>query len=298
MNPFQDRALQYLHSGLGFPIPSAYPYEKFPPLKGWTGRNGKEPDEAQVSFWIDRYPDSNILLRMAPDVIGIDVDHYDDKRGADTLRDIAQKHGRLPVTMVSTARTLPSGIYWFRLHPWMDSDAMRDPGEHIEVIRYGHRYAVAPPSWHPGARARYRWTQRGTVVPVKANLALLPTEWYVHLTRGCSCFDVERAERKMMMRRVMNRPSGEAGRKAAREDLTKASEALSHASPGSRNNMLSSIAGRFLLYDSVLNGVLDDVEIMFKLYHAGLAAGLEKHETDNTIRSARDWAIREGMNRE
>jgi len=246
----------------------------------------------QVESWRKNYPDSNILLRMAPDIIGIDVDMYDDKRGAHTITEIAAKHGELPTTAVSTARTLPSGIYWYRLSQWMDTDKMRDPGEHVEVIRYGHRYAVVPPSWHQGARASYRWV--GGVVPTKESLPTLPTEWYVHLNRGCSCFEQERAERRRMTRRVMNRPTGEAGRVAAHNDLMSATHAIRIAGTGSRNNILSSIAGRFFLHDVIGNGVLDSGEVWDALRFASLDAGLNEQETTRTLRSAFDWATREG----
>lgn len=292
MDPYATAAEWYQHSGLGSPIPSMFPYEKRPPLGGYTGRDGIIPDDALVQKWTERYPDSNVLIRMAPNVIGIDVDNYDEKRGLDTLNAIEKAHGNLPRTPMSTARDEPSGIYWFRLAPWMESDKMRDPGEHVEVIRHEHRYAAAPPSWHSGARARYRWVDDFS--PQLGDLTQLPVEWYVHLTRGCGCFALERAERKQMMQRLNNRPKGEAGRLAARKDLDKAVEALRLSSAGTRNNMLSSIAGRFLLYDVVMNNVLSATEVVNHLSGAAQAAGLDKRETERTIESALAWALREG----
>jgi len=91
MTPYATQALAYLSSGLGWPIPSAFPFEKHPPLAGWTGRNGKRPTNYQVEGWADQYPNSNILLRMAPNVIGIDVDSYADKHGGETLSGIADR---------------------------------------------------------------------------------------------------------------------------------------------------------------------------------------------------------------
>lgn len=292
MNPYQETALTYLGSGLGYPIPSAFPYEKHPPIGGWTGRQGATPTPADVLGWTETHPDSNILIRMAPDVIGIDVDHYDGKHGYDTLKAISRAHNHLPPTHVSSARDMPSGIYWFRLAPWMDTDGMRDPGEHVEVIRYGHRYACAPSSWHPGIRARYQWSEGH--MPMRWELGLLPTEWYVHLNRGCDCFEQERAESKRQMTRIMNRPSGSSGVNAALHDLSMASNTLRQASPGMRNNMLSSIAGKFLMFDVVINEVLDAATVMTILYDAGVSAGLEPEETKRTIESALEWAVREG----
>jgi hypothetical protein len=295
MNPYRTQALDYFSSGLGYPIPSAFPLEKHPPLTGWTGRDGAIPSRKQVVLWMDDRPDSNILIRLAPDVIGIDVDDYDDKHGVDTLVNLERTHGELPHTHASSARDFPSGIYWFRVKPWMDTDKMRDPGEHIEVIRYEHRYAVAPPSWHQGARSYYRWSEGH--MPSLGDLAFLPVEWYVHLTRGCECYEMERAERRGMMRRLNNRPKGEVGAQAARNDLTEAAEAMRIAGVGGRNNLLSSIAGRFILYDVVLNEVLSLEEVTFMLVAASEEAGLDQREAKRTIQSAIDWAIREGQAR-
>jgi hypothetical protein len=290
--PYATAALAYLGGGLGSPIPSMFPFEKHPPLTGWTGRSGMVPNERTVQAWTETHENSNVLIRMAPDVIGIDVDDYDNKHGGASMVAIIERHGPIPYTHVSTARDLPSGIYWFRLTSWMESDKMRDPGEHVEVIRHEHRYAVAPPSWNSKARAYYRWVDG--VTPTRDDLGHLPIEWYVHLTRGCDCFALERAERRQMMQRLNNRPKGEAGRLAARKDLDKAVEALRLSSAGTRNNMLSSIAGRFLLYDVVMNNVLTSAEVTSHLSGAAHAAGLDIQETWRTLESAMAWALREG----
>ena len=290
--PYETQALQYLESGLGYPIPSAYPYEKFPPLTGWTGARGAIPTWEQVEAWTRHYSDSNILLRMAPDVIGIDVDDYDGKHGAQTIHSIEDHHGEMVRTHASTARLLPSGIYYYRLRPWMDTSKMRDPGEHVEVIRFEHRYAVCPPSWHSGVRARYRWSE--DVTPQKGDLAWLPTEWYVHLTRSCECFEEERQQRRYAMRRFTNRRPGEAGVGQAQADLLLACEALRHTAEGSRNNLLSSIAGRVYLYDVVSNEMLSWAEATQTMGTAAINAGLPPHEAKRTLESAWDWATREG----
>ena len=290
--PYASSALQILEGGLGYPIPSAYPYEKFPPITGWTGTRGGIPDWKQVNRWMEQYADSNLLLRMAPDVIGIDVDDYDDKQGAYTLAKIIGTHGPLPWTHVSSARPEPSGIYFFRLRSYMETNKMRDPGEHVEVIRFEHRYAVIPPSWHSGVRARYEW--RGDMVPQKGDLAWLPNEWYVHLVRACDCFEEEREQRRYAMRRFNNRRPGDAGRAQALADLDMACQALAHTSEGTRNNMLSSIAGRVFLYDVVSNRVLNPSEVGDILTDSAVLAGLDPTEVDRTLESAWQWAKKEG----
>ncbi len=291
-DPYANTALQILEGGLGYPIPSAYPYEKFPPITGWTGARGGIPDWDQVKVWTEKYPDSNVLLRMAPDVIGIDIDDYDDKVGMRTFLGIEKTHGVLPFTHASSARDFPSGIHFYRLRPWMETNKMRDPGEHVEVIRFEHRYAVAPPSWHSGVRARYRWSEG--ITPQKGDLAWLPTEWYVHMVRSCECFEEERQQRRYVLRRFNNRRPGDAGRAQALADLDMACGALAHTSEGGRNNLLSSIAGRVFLYDVVENEVLTAVEVARILTDSSEVSGLNPTEVKRTIESAWDWAMREG----
>lgn len=134
-------------------------------------------------------------------------------------------------------------------------------------------------------------------MPDRDDLGRLPLEWYVHLTRACDCFARERAERRAAMQRITNRSTGAAGKFEAERDLEKAVEALTMASEGGRNNLLSSIAGRFLLYDCVLNGVLTVNPTTDRLYTAAVEAGLEPREAERTIQSALDWAVREGESR-
>ena len=291
-DPYASHALQYLEGGIGYPIPSAYPYEKFPPLAGWTGARGGIPTEVHINAWRGQYGDSNVLLRLAPDVIGIDIDDYDDKQGWRTIQSISEHHADLPPTHGSSARDFPSGIYFFRLRQWMETNKMRDPGTHVEVIRFEHRYAVVPPSWHSGVRARYRWSEGAT--PIKDDLTWLPTEWYVHLTRSCECFEEERAQRRFAMRRFTNRRPGEAGVRQAKADLLLACEALRHTAEGSRNNLLSSIAGRVYLYDVVGNEVLSWADATGTMGRAAVNAGLPEHEAKRTLESAWEWASKEG----
>ena len=99
--PYQAQALNYLTSGLGSPIPSTMPYEKFPPVTGYTGRMGMVPGRDKVEQWMAEFPQSNILLRLSPHVVGIDVDHYDDKTGGDTIARASTPHGMLPATAYS-----------------------------------------------------------------------------------------------------------------------------------------------------------------------------------------------------
>jgi len=167
--PFKLTALEYHRRGwFPFPLP---PRDKFPPPEGATGKKNPilEDPLAQVTEYLGEHPhDSNVGLRMDHNVIGIDVDHYDDKHGADELAELEKKLGKLPSTWVSSARTDGhSGIRFFRI-PNSFLPGTKLGGKHglsfsgkaanaIDVVQYAHRYAMVGPSWHPGVGAEVRW---------------------------------------------------------------------------------------------------------------------------------------------
>jgi len=141
-------ALALLATGLGSPLPLPYGKKSSPPT-GWTGETAPYASAADVARWVAQRPDANIALRLAPDVVGIDVDAYDGRPGVETIADFEAKFGPLPPTWVSSARPAPSGIRWYVLPDGETSAGMGDLGPGCELIRAGHRYACVPPSLHP-----------------------------------------------------------------------------------------------------------------------------------------------------
>ena len=88
----------YLKNGFK-PIPVL---EKRPLAKGATGYKGSvTPDK--VSDWVKKYPDAATGI-VAEGFISIDVDHHDEKFGADQLLGLIEMMGDLPPTVSSTAR--------------------------------------------------------------------------------------------------------------------------------------------------------------------------------------------------
>lgn len=162
--------------------------QKFPPPSGFTGANGVEATPAQVSGWIAARADGNLAIRLPRNVIGIDVDDYGDKSGAATFAAREAEWGTLPTTVMTTSRgggasgirlyTIPTGLSWPNV-----------VGEHIDVIRHGHRYAVAAPSVHPSGAA-YRWITSDTRKPVEIprvdSLPALPDAWVSGLSMGAA----------------------------------------------------------------------------------------------------------------
>lgn len=136
------------------PLP---PGLKHPPPAGWTGWGGPMPSHADGQAWADG-PEGggNIALRAPRGVLGIDADTYK-PAGAQTMRELEARLGPLPATWISSARTDGSGIRWYRVPadiPGWHSKA----GEGVELVHFGHRYAVVWPSTNPHAGdAIYDW---------------------------------------------------------------------------------------------------------------------------------------------
>lgn len=186
-DPYAAAAVTYLKRGVGGPIPLPARRKKAPP-EGWTGYDAPYPSGADVHEWsTNGEANHNIALRLVETVIGIDVDAYESKPGAETLAARELELGPLPPTWVSTSRPMPSGIRLFRVPAgrcWADV-----VGPAVEVIHYGHRYIVAAPSIHPDTGEAYHWIgpDGGRVAgPELDHLPVLPAEWVTFLDRGPS----------------------------------------------------------------------------------------------------------------
>lgn len=154
LDPFGHAAQLYRAAGWRGTLPLPYG-RKTPPPDGFTGAAGAWPSEADVHAWIEDDRPRNIALRLPPGVIGLDIDAYDGRPGAETLAALERKLGRLPPTWRSSSRDDDphSGIRFYRV-PEGVTGMWAGPG--IDVIRYAHRYAVVWPSVHPSGRV-YRW---------------------------------------------------------------------------------------------------------------------------------------------
>lgn len=168
--PFGQAARLYRDAGWRGTLPlGREPNKKFPPpgdkRRGitFTGHGAPDPSPADIQAWLDG-PEArfNIGLRLPPGVIGLDVDAYGTKRGAESLATLIAAHGPLPPTWITSARTDGvSGIRLYRVPTEIDGREINWPGEagkHIEIIQTGHRYAVVWPSTNPEAdNAQYVW---------------------------------------------------------------------------------------------------------------------------------------------
>jgi hypothetical protein len=134
---------------------------------------------------LPKFKDFNIGWRLPYGVIGIDIDQYDDKHGADDLKELENDLGPLPSTWSSTARgDGPSRIYFFRV-PEDCGELRGSLSESIEVIQHHHRYAMVWPSVHAKTGNTYAWYNgvRSDTPPRLDLIADLPATWLEHLSK-------------------------------------------------------------------------------------------------------------------
>jgi hypothetical protein len=193
--PYRETAHDYLRSGLGYPFPLPYG-RKSPPPVGYTGYAGRPISGADAQTWIDSgHGSGNIGLHLDETVLGIDVDLYEGKPGAATMRDHVDRLGDLPPTYKSTSRTDGSGIFFFRVPPGRRWASVLGRG--VELTHRAARYPMVWPSIHPEGRV-VRWIgpdgQPFDGMPNVADLPDLPPAWVAWLDRGDVADRAEKAD--------------------------------------------------------------------------------------------------------
>lgn len=178
------------------PLPAK---KKSSPPDGYTGGPGADADKHQLIQWrfgetwknkSGTHQAGNIAIRMPDGVIGIDVDAYDGKPGAETFAKAKLEFGDLPDTWRSSARPAPSGIRFYRVPKglWARGKLEIDGKSGIDIVQRVFRYAVAPPSVHPDTGDTYTWfAPDGTpshTPPHIDELPYLPEAWVRHLDKG------------------------------------------------------------------------------------------------------------------
>jgi hypothetical protein len=182
VNPFAHAYADYHGKGWTGTLPLPYAKKKSPPAD-YTGYSGAYPSWADLHTWADDGP-RNICQRMRADVVGIDVDAYAGKSGADTLANLVKAFGALPATYMSTSRD--DGISGIRYYRVPSGAALISALPGIEFIQAHHRYAVVWPSIHPDTGQTYRWVNETTgeidcPVPAVDDLPALPPLWLTGL---------------------------------------------------------------------------------------------------------------------
>lgn len=170
-SPFAASGQVYFDAGWS-PIPVTGDDKRGIP-GGFTGCEGREVEQTDLNRWKRSNSSANIALRLPPGVVALDVDHYDEKRGADTIRSLTERCGPLPPTVVATARDLPSGKYLYRV-PVGTRLGEKQAGPGVQIIQHHHRYVVCAPSvHHTGVVVRWVDEQSGEIVDLP-NWDLIP----------------------------------------------------------------------------------------------------------------------------
>lgn len=181
----------YLAAGFS-PIPVRD--DKTPHFKGYTGRDGNWVTRVDVERWQKHVPDAEIAIRLPRNVIGIDVDAYGGKRGAQTLAELESQFGPLPVTALSSARPAPSGIRLYAIpDEFADARWPGKAGPGVDIITWYERYMVVAPSLHGATGGRYAWRdwQSWDVIKFPGMRAIsdLPAPWLDGLLTGLAAPD-------------------------------------------------------------------------------------------------------------
>lgn len=182
--PFRVSALGYRELGWPGIIPVTRHGTKAPLYAGITGHDGIDADEKLLAELIRTYPQANIGLRLPFDIIGLDIDAYDGKGGARTLRSLSGRLGPLSTTWRSTSRApedMVSGIYLFHAPrksgwKWVSDLGV---GSGVEIAQYHHRFATVAGSLHNSTGRPYRWWRgdREAPAPAPRDLPTLPVAW-------------------------------------------------------------------------------------------------------------------------
>lgn len=187
----------YRDSGLGVPFPLPYGEKKEPP-RGVTGKSVTPEASAQKAeeAWKTAPTESNIGLRLAPNVFVLDEDAHDDKPGAKTKKALENKLVPLPSTWSCTRHgadaesrhhyfTAPEGLGW---KPEAKVEIDGKTFGAIDVRHMRLSYLVVWPSQYDGDA--YQWyTPTGELSerpPRVDELAELPPVWIEYLSTGAA----------------------------------------------------------------------------------------------------------------
>jgi len=178
---------------------------KEPAFAGITAR--KNDIDNITGDWVDSQIErftgkaNSLLLWLDEYHIGFDVDHYEKETasgkkewrlGGDQLAEMEKKWGKLPDTVVVTARADGvSGIRLFEL-PRPLKASLGKINDAIEIISRNYRCVAAPPSYHVGVDGYVKAYLPGEKLdgngvlemPSIEKCAMLPDEWFDALEEG------------------------------------------------------------------------------------------------------------------
>lgn len=213
-SPYAKAAWLYRNAGYTGIIPVGRgPRQKAPPPAGYTGWAGIDPSGADIQAWVDgREGARNIGWHLPRGHVVVDVDAY--HGGGESLTKLERAAGQpLPATWTSTARGRDSvSRHHFFRGELTEGRTWRDhPGDGIDSLHVGHRYAMVWPSVNPDADgAQVCWYDPdGELyegVPDPVWFTVLPAAWIAELSQdgipleGSAATDTDTAEALTGMR--------------------------------------------------------------------------------------------------
>jgi len=188
--PYARGAQVYWRRGWENPIPvGTAPKQKKPVPAGYTGREGKKVGHDQLTVWSGQRGNLNIAIRLPKFLIAFDIDGLE---GADVLGQVEQQVGvALPAGPYSTSHGADSARRhrFYRIPTDLDlsriEGVLRERyGDKLDLLHYGHRYAIVAPSIHPSGNEYLWYNEAGErcKVPVATQeVPQLPAEWVAFL---------------------------------------------------------------------------------------------------------------------
>lgn len=280
LNPYATSWRLYADRGWRGILPVTYQDKATPPGE-FTGYDGKWPTDGRLARWADEGV-RNIVLRLPDDVIGIDVDQYvkkgKQKNGATQLAEFEAAHGVLPATWSSTRREAdgPSRIRFYRVPA--GTQFPEKIAADIDVIQFGHRYAVVWPSvvpdeGNPDDILLYAWYDpnflESDVPPRPEDLTLLP-DHLIEAMRAAGPIKSKQDE-------------GKTAKKTGPELY------LPPGDPGRTNEWLTKVAGRLAI--AFRHSEIEYMDVM-RLVDSSSADPHAQFELEKTARSV--WKREQG----
>ena len=260
-------ALWYARNG--WRVFPCLPRDKMPAIKAWQKLATTEA--RQVETWWRSRPESNIGIACGAEsgVYVIDVDTKEGKDGEADLMALCDELGDLPDTICQ--RTGSGGRqYFFQMPAGTFKNSRGKVAPSIDTRSNGG-FVVVPPSVHPCGDA-YRWIYG----PHELEPAPLPEPWR------------RRLEYREPPRIAVPVRRYDAMAPMAAEMINRRAQAIGRAQKGTRNDALYRSA--FMLAKRAGEGLISWAEASDALFHAALAAGLDRREATATIRSAEKGA--------
>lgn len=215
--PYSRYATEILETRIGVPLPLLVRSKRIA-VSGYTGRTESShyATVKEVIDWTHSHGDGNIGLHLAKDVLVIDVDHHDDKAGADTIAKLEVKLGPLPPTWETSARPEEErhGQKFYRLpEGYAGEEFGGKAGPGVDILYWGYRYSMTVGSVHPDTGETVGcWDPEGNEVdmlPHVDDLPELPESWCEYLLAANSHLHREDSRAGRKSRRGRTKGAGD-----------------------------------------------------------------------------------------